>query len=73
MLEGPECERSDAVGYEQDRLREFMQTCEQATERDFEAREIATPYALARIALALEGIRDAIQGGTARPSQFDTR
>jgi hypothetical protein len=46
----------------QDRLREFIQACEEASERDFEAREIATPYALARIALALEGIRDALAG-----------
>lgn len=48
----------------QDRLREFIQTCEEASERDFEAREIATPYALARIALALEGIRETLE---ARP------
>ncbi|MGH2687378.1 MAG: hypothetical protein ACRDKW_01010 [Actinomycetota bacterium] len=40
----------------QDRLQEFIDTCEEASERDVEAREIATPYALARIALALEKI-----------------
>ena len=49
----------------QDRLREFIETCEQATERDFEAREIAAPYALARIALALEAILEALEVRTA--------
>lgn len=57
----------------QDRLMEFIETCEQATERDFEAREIATPYALARIALALEGIREALEMRTAGTSVLDER
>jgi hypothetical protein len=57
----------------QDRLREFIETCEQATERDFEAREIATPYALARIALALEAILEALEVRTAATSLLDDR
>ena len=52
----------------QDRLKEFIETCEEASERDFEAREIATPYALARIALALEGIHAILE---ARPEVLE--
>ena len=57
----------------QDRLREFIETCEQKTERDFEAREIATPYALARIALALEAILEAVEIRAAGTSVLDDR
>jgi hypothetical protein len=57
----------------QDRLREFIETCEQATERDFEAREIATPYALARIALALEAIQEILQTRPQETSLLDDR
>jgi hypothetical protein len=57
----------------QDRLREFIEICEQATERDFEAREIATPYALARIALALEAILEAFEVRTSRTSALEGR
>ena len=56
-----------------DRLREFIETCEQATERDFEAREIATPYALARIALALEAILETIETRARGTSVLDDR
>lgn len=57
----------------EDRLREFIETCEQATERDFEAREIATPYALARIALALEAILATLETRAPGASVLDDR